>query len=120
MKLLRLYADAHGESHWEERELALPGRARGGAELSAWLPVRGVQIREVPASYDLDWHPAPRRQYIVNLDGGVEITASDGEVRRLGPGELFLVEDVWGKGHRSRALDGRPRRCLFLALEAPE
>ena len=32
-------------------------------------------------TYDLDWHLAPRGQYIVNLDGAVKITASDGEAR---------------------------------------
>jgi arginine repressor len=35
----------------------------------------------VQPDYDLDWHPAPRRQYIINLDAGVQITASDGEAR---------------------------------------
>jgi hypothetical protein len=117
VKIPRLYADALGESHWGELELPLQLDARGASLLSERLPVTGVMFREVPASYDLDWHPAPRRQFIVNLEGGVEITASDGEMRRLGAGEVFLVEDTWGKGHRSRALDGRPRRCLFLALD---
>ena len=70
-----------------------------------------------PPDYDLDWHPAPRRQYIINLDAGVEITASDGEKRRIGAGEVVLVEDTWGKGHLSKAVDGKLRHCIFVPVE---
>src|SRR5208282_3288462 len=66
---------------------------------------------------NIDWHPAPRRQYIINLDAGVEITASDGEARKIGAGEVILVEDVSGKGHLSKALDGKLRHCIFVALD---
>ena len=59
----------------------------------------------------------PRRQYIINLDAGVRITASDGEVRQIGAGEVFLVEDTTGKGHLSRSIGNQVRRCLFVTLE---
>src|SRR2546422_6345430 len=89
----------------EEGELPL-SQLTGPVGLSGVRPATGIIFREVSADYDLDWHPAPRRQYIVNLDAGVQITASDGETRRIGAGEVLLVEDTWGKGHRSKALDG--------------
>ena len=63
------------------------------------------------------WHPAPRRQYIINLDAGVRITASDGESRVIGVGEVLMVEDVMGKGHLSQAVDGKIRHCIFVAIE---
>ena len=53
----------------------------------------------------------------MNLDAGVQITASDGEMRRIGAGEILLVEDTWGKGHLSKALDGKLRHCLFITLD---
>jgi hypothetical protein len=81
------------------------------------MPATGIIFREVPPTYDLDWHPAPRRQYIINLDAGVEITASDGEVRKIGAGEVFLVEDTTGKGHLSKALDGKIRNSIFIPIE---
>jgi hypothetical protein len=68
-------------------------------------------------NYNVDWHPAPRRQYIVNLDGGVKITASDGEARIIGPGEIILVEDISGKGHLSQAVNGALRHSLFIPIE---
>ena len=78
-------------------------RSGNGSKLSARLPATGIIFRETAGDYDLSWHPAPRRQYIINLDGGVQITASDGEARQIGAGEVILVEDVRGKGHLSKS-----------------
>ena len=39
------------------------------------------------------------------LSGAVEVTASDSEVRRLGPGSLLMPEDTHSKGHSARILD---------------
>ena len=116
MKIHRLYADKNGESHFETVDIPLTESSPAG-RLSARMPATGVIFREVSASYDLDWHPAPRRQYIVNLDAGVQITASDGESRKIGAGEILLVEDTWGKGHLSKAIDGRIRHCLFIPID---
>ena len=74
-------------------------------------------FRETPGDYDYDWHPAPRRQYIVLLDGEIEITVGGGETRRFRGGDVLLVEDTTGRGHRTRAVDGRPRRSIFITLE---
>ena len=52
-----------------------------------------------------------------NLDAGVEITASDGETRKIGAGEVFLVEDTSGKGHLSKAIDGKIRNCIFVPID---
>ena len=81
------------------------------------LPATGIIFRETPGTYDYAWHPAPRRQYIINLDGAVEITASDGEKRVIGPGEVFLVEDTHGKGHFSKAVEGKMRHSIFVPIE---
>jgi hypothetical protein len=116
MVIHRLYVDDKGESHFENVEIEYPESGRAG-RLSRRLPATGIIFREVPPTYDLDWHPAPRRQYIINLDAGVQITASDGECRRIGAGEVLLVEDTWGKGHLSKALDGKLRHCIFVILD---
>ena len=116
MKIHRLWVDERGESHFQDMEVRLDEATRAG-RLSARMPATGIIFREVPPDYDLDWHPAPRRQYIVNLDAGVQITASDGEMRKIGAGEILLVEDTWGKGHLSKAIDGKMRHCLFIPIE---
>src|SRR5579862_7265495 len=116
MRIHNLYTDATGQSHWRDLEVEWVEQGRGG-KLSRRLPATGVIFRETPGEYDLDWHTAPRRQYIVNLDAGVRITASDGEVRVIGAGEVFLVEDTTGKGHLSQSIEGKMRHSIFVPVD---
>ena len=116
MRIHNLYCDANGESHWRDVDVEWV-EERNFSKLSARLPATGIIFREVQPDYDLDWHPAPRRQYIINLDAGVQITASDGEARIIKAGEVILVEDTSGKGHLSKAVEGKIRNCIFVPVE---
>ncbi len=116
MRIHNLYADTNGESHFRDIEVEWV-EARRGSKLSKRLPATGIIFRETSGDYDLSWHPAPRRQYIINLDGGVQITASDGEARQIGAGEVILVEDVRGKGHLSKSIGGQMRHSIFVPVE---
>jgi hypothetical protein len=116
MRIHNLYTDAKGESHFRDIEVEWVEERRG-SKLSKRLPANGVIFRETQAEHNLDWHPAPRRQYIVNLDAGVKITASDGESRLIGVGEVILVEDTTGKGHLSDHVEGKIRHSLFIPIE---
>lgn len=116
MRIHNLYADGNGESHFRDIEVDWVEETRAG-KLSKRLPANGIIFRQVQPTYDLDWHPAPRRQYIINLDAGVRITASDGESRVIGAGEVILVEDTTGKGHRSQAVDQKIRHCIFVPVD---
>ena len=116
MRIHNLYTDAKGETHFRDIEVEWTETTNAG-RLSKRLPATGIIFRQVPPTYDLDWHPAPRRQYIINLDGGVQITASDGEVRKIGAGEVLLVEDTTGKGHFSKAVNSKMRHSIFVPIE---
>ena len=107
---IRLYTK-DGLTHIEEMDLTTH------PELATLQAAKGVVFRTTKPGYFSDWHNAPRRQYIINLDAGVQITASDGEARRIGPGEVILVEDTHGKGHLSKAIDGKLRNCIFVTLD---
>jgi hypothetical protein len=116
MRIHNLYEDADGVSHFRDIEIEW-AEQRNFSKLSKRLPATGVIFRETSGDYDLDWHPAPRRQYIVNLDGAVKITAGDGEARVIGAGEVILVEDTKGKGHLSQSVGGKMRRSIFIPIE---
>ena len=116
MRIHNLYVDDKGETHFRDIEVEWKNEGPGG-KTSATHKATGIIFRQTPGSYDYSWHPAPRRQYIINLDGAVEITASDCEKRVIGPGEVFLVEDVHGKGHFSKAVGGKMRHSIFVPIE---
>src|SRR2546425_8369683 len=113
MKIHRLYADKKGESHFEDVEVTFTESGRAG-RLSPRLPATGIIFREVPPDYDLDWHPAPRRQYIINLDAGVEIDdvlrseEHTSELQSL----AYLVCRLLLEKKKARARRSYQRHCL--------
>jgi hypothetical protein len=116
VKVLNIWADEDGVSHFREIEFDLKAIPQGGA-ISDPLKTTNLWFRQTPEAQDMGWHPAPRRQLVITLSGGVaELTASDGEVRLVKPGDIVLVEDTFGQGHKSKAFDGLPRNSLFIAL----
>ena len=115
MKIARIYTGDDNKSHFDEIEIEIAPNLSG--LVSELIPATGVIFRETGANYDYDFHNAPRRQYVVNLDGAVEITLGSGDKRVFGPGVVFLVEDTEGQGHISRAVDGKVRHSLFIALD---
>ena len=116
MRIHNLYVDDDGETRWRDIEVDWV-EERHFSKLSARLPATGIIFRQTSGDYDLDWHPAPRRQYIINLDGGVKITASNGEAREIGAGEVILVEDTHGKGHLSQSIGGQIRHSIFVPID---
>jgi hypothetical protein len=116
MKIHHLFVDQKGESHFEDMEIPYVEIGCAG-RLSARLPATGIIFREVQPDYDLDWHPAPMRRDSPSL--AVICTPASRLMMycRLGAGEVILVEDIWGKGHLSKALDGKLRHCIFVPIE---
>jgi len=117
MKLTRIYSGDDGESHFEDIEVDMKDMGSDWGHISRLENATGVMFRETGANYAFDFHTAPRRQYVINLDAAVEIEVGDGSKRVIGPGEILLAEDTTGRGHISRSVDGKPRRMLFVTLD---
>ena len=115
MKVTRIYSDDTGETHFDDVEIPLKDAGKIG-RLSEPVAAKSVIFRTNDPDYDYDWHNAPARQYIALLDGAIELEVSDGEKRVLAGGDILLVEDVTGKGHRTKHLEARERRSLFIVL----
>jgi hypothetical protein len=113
MRILRIYTGADEQSHFEDLDIPL-NESRYG-QLSSVVPTQGVMFRETPAGGELDFHRAPQRQFVITLEGEVEVECGDGARRRLGPGGIMLADDTTGQGHITREISG-PRRSLFLPL----
>jgi len=121
MKYIRVYADENGESHFEDVEM--PFRAVEFAppatpvDASEFGPATRCGFLKAPPGWEGDWHPAPKRQWMLYLAGEVEAEVSDGETRRIGPGSITLLEDTWGKGHRSRVVGDDEVLLAVVQLE---
>jgi hypothetical protein len=104
---LRIYADAAGETHMQELNVALSPRQffkdNPPLRLSDTFAATGCNICRVPSGMGVvDWHNPPQRELVIWLTGEVEFETSDGDIRRLAAGSVVLAEDTTGKGHISR------------------
>jgi len=111
----RIFTGPDGQTHAEQIEVKLaPGS--GSGELSEMAKVTGLQFRRQAPNYFQDWHPAPRRQYVITLSGRGEVELAGGKKIPLNPGHILLAEDVTGKGHISRGVGSEDRISLFIPL----
>jgi len=101
MKIVRLYTGADSQAHFEEIEARFTGAGIATTEIQN---ASSVVFRSAPVGHVIDWHPAPRRQFVIILSGQLEIGLGDGSKHVFGPGDARLVEDTTGKGHTTRVL----------------
>lgn len=117
MKVTRIYADEEGNSCFDEINIPLIDDNKLGS-ISKSFDAKQILFRETPENWAFDWHPAPRRQFIIFLSGGTsEVTVSNGEKRQFPPGSILLAEDTTGQGHSSRVIDGKPIQSIYVVLD---
>src|SRR5512142_1143072 len=100
MKFLRLYTGDDGKSHFEDL-----ARSDSGGLFEIPHLVAGLVFCKAERPHILDWHTAPRRQWVITLSGSVDIGIGDGTVVTFGPGDVFLAEDTAGQGHTAKPKD---------------
>ena len=108
--IFRLSTGDDGQSHLEERTLSAP------PALLTPQAAAHIVFGQLPVGTFIDWHPAPRRQYVTILAGQLEIGLGDGTVRRFGPGDARLVEDTTGRGHTTRVVGPEPVLTAVIPL----
>jgi hypothetical protein len=120
----RLFSTPDTETHFEQISVVLdqmdvappasPAYAGGSRSVSSVFFV-GLAARW--GEQDLSnsfYHPAPAAQFVTVLSGTICVTTTDGETRRLEPGDVIWIEDVApSKGHITVVGD-RPCTLMFV------
>ncbi len=118
MKYTRIFADSDGETHLEEVEVeSAEGKVVSGgapARLSTPRPTTDSIFVDYYSPFFNDYHPSPRKQWFVLLSGMWEFGVSGGEVLRLEPGGVVLLDDMDSKGHTGRVIE--PCNVMFVGL----
>jgi len=110
MKIVRIYTGADDQTHFQDLD------ADTFASLAANVGEGPVRVNQGPATSLMDFHNAPRRQYVVLMSGAMEIEIGDGTRRRFAPGDVLVAEDLTGKGHITRGVGEDPRISLAVPL----
>ena len=110
MGISRLYTGEDGQTHIEELDFA------SHPELTSLLAAKGIVFASAEPGHFIDWHTAPRRQFVITVSGEGEIGLADGTLHRFGPGHVNLAEDLTGKGHTTRVVGNQPRVTATVHL----
>jgi hypothetical protein len=109
VKLVRIFTGPDGESHVEERPLAVDAEtARTEVERA-----KSIQFYERKVGFR-GFHTPKQRQYMLYLTARVELGLGDGSAVTMHPGDVLLAEDLTGRGHSSRVLE--PGLCAVVPL----
>ena len=115
MSIFRLYTGPDQQSHFEDVELHFEPRS-DQSEMAEVVPGSGLLVRRFEPDRKNPWHHAPGRYVVFTLSGAVDIEIGDGTVRRLGPGDILIAEDLSGQGHTTREVGPEPRVSVFVPL----
>ena len=117
---LRIFSDPEGCSHFETQTINLESKdyAPPASPLftSALGPATNIVFLELPAGWYGDWHPTPVRQWLILMTGECEIEVGDGARCRRKAGEVVMLDDTTGKGHRTKVLGNIPVRIAAVHL----
>jgi quercetin dioxygenase-like cupin family protein len=116
MAIIRIYTGADGKSHFEDIEPAFEPR-EDQSEHAVLHTASGTVIRRFDPQRSNPWHNAPGRVCVFTVSGAVDIEVGDGTVRRLGPGDILIAEDITGQGHITREVGPEPRVSIFVPLQ---
>lgn len=117
-----LYTDADGRARWRDEVLPLAESAPG-VNLSVLSASGGMQWRCSPVGFKSDFHCTTTPQWLVVLQGRMEIGLQDGSTRVFGPGEYFYSNDTLPAGatfdptlhgHCSRQAGDVPLVTMFV------
>jgi hypothetical protein len=115
MAIIRIHTGSDGKSHFQEIVPKLEPRG-DKSESAELIPGSGIVIRRFEATRSNPWHHAPGRYAVFTLSGAVDIEIGDGTVRRLGPGDILIAEDLTGQGHATREVGPEARVSVFVPL----
>ena len=103
MKITHLYTSDDNKSYFKEIASSSSIKKELGFYLEEY-PVKKMYFRDFEKGLTFDWHCAPQAQYIIYLEGEVEVQASGGEKRLFKAGDILFVTDVKGDGHITKTL----------------
>jgi hypothetical protein len=108
IEYLRIFADSEGCSHFETLKIKLESNnyAPPAPPLNASSPepAKAIVFLELPIGWYGDWHPTPVRQWLILMAGEFEFEAGDGERCLRKAGDVVILDDTTGNGHRTRVI----------------
>ena len=95
MKVTRIYTGADNEAHFQDLDVRFDSDRPGA--YSPNYPVERLFFRSFPPKHEVDYH--------VVVGGVMEVECKGGK-RRFSPGDVLFLDDLTGRGHITRNIEG--------------
>lgn len=92
-----LFTDTDGRARFREEAIPLD-QGTPQALLSALMPSQGLQLRRSPVGFRSAFHVSSHCQWVIILQGQMEIGLQDGSSKLFGPGQHFYSADLLPEG----------------------
>ncbi len=117
---LCIYAGEDGTSHLVDLDLPTTRKVVGEDGTTRWEGIASASTFGLAGggqspTYS-EWHTCGQAGLSITLRGNWEIEAGDGTRRALGPGDLLVMLDTTGQGHRSWPLGDSPSMVMGLGF----
>lgn len=117
---LCIYALPDGGSRLVDLELPVTRKVTGADGVAHWEGVAAAShwglAGNASSSTHHEWHTCGHAGLSITLRGRWDIEASDGTRRTLGPGDVLVMLDTTGQGHRSWPLDNGDMMVIGMGL----
>jgi hypothetical protein len=120
VQVLRLFTDASGRScfecvYWDMTvsDFAPPAPP---LHVSDMIPAKRCAFLRLPVAWSGERHPSPARQLLFCLKGEVRVVPTRGLPHYVGPGDVWLMEDVAGDGHETEVVSPVPFDAAVVQL----
>lgn len=111
MKIVHITTGADGESHVE---ILAPEFTENENRRTKAQATESITFMKREVGF-IEFHPAPRKQYMLYLTARVEIGLGDGSSVIMEPGDALFAEDTTGRGHTSTVLQAGVCAVVTLA-----
>lgn len=117
-----LFTDVDGRARFRDETIALD-QGSPQSMLSSLMASQGMQLRHSPVGFRSQFHCSVTPQWVVVLQGQMEICLQDGSSRVFTPGQHFYSTDTLPEGavfdpavhgHWSRQRGDEPLVTLFV------
>jgi len=102
-----LSSDSQGRTQFRDEHLPWQPGTSPQSLFTPFFDAAQIGFLRLRPGYRSDWHPAPRKQFVMVLEGVMEVEAEDGTRREFRAGSVLLVTDTQGRGHRTNVLGDR-------------
>ena len=121
MRITRMITGPDGKNCFEQIEVQ-PESSGSGTEAILLPHTTKARITTLLPDFNVKRSPTPhhhKRQYIVILQGAMEVSLLNGDKRVIGAGEIFCTDESSGEAHGT-TISGGPRVALYIDFDDQE